>query len=237
NDSDRSNARHGGVSHTSIATAVLVVIALGAVAAASLFPDASHAAMDRAQTWARGLWPHAAPIAPATQTANATAEPPASNESLAAKPDAAVPPPAAPVAETPSQAPARGDPVATNTAPTPKLADAIAVPTTPPHIASPPTSFGPIASKKATDANKVGGINVKKGKANSPPLPALYSSNTLSNKAVTQRALAVPSANRAASNTHAVLPTSSAAKAGAAQTQALAQRESRPAPTQVALAA
>jgi serine/threonine protein kinase len=231
-DSARSHARRTGASRAALAVTALIVVALLAFAAPASFRDVSRAVVDRVQTWADAMRP-TTQVASAADTAKST-EPSLSNEPLPAKPPESEASPTPPVSDSPSPAAPPSEPVETNSPPSARPSDPIASPPIPPQVVSPSPSLARSTPRRAPPANNTASTNGKKTKANSAPSLAASSSKMISSKS-TPRALPMSSANRLASSAHVMPPTSSVAKPGAAQTQALALAESRPAPTQVAL--
>ena len=263
-DSVRSSARHHGVSRAALAAAVLVVVALLALAVPASFPDVSRAVVDRAQTWVAAMRPHTASTASSSDTpksvteprAPVTERPPVTNaaavssatpstavaEALPAKSDTEEPHATPPISDSPSLSATHSEPNATNPLPNAKAPNPVASPASRPpaaQVASTSSSPTPMASKRALPANKTASTNAKKVASNSAPSPAASPSakGTTPSSKSTQRAFSFSSAHRIAPSAHSVSPTSISTTAGSVETQALARAESRPAPTQVTLAA
>jgi serine/threonine protein kinase len=248
-------ARRSRVSPAALATAALVIVALVAFAAPTSFPDLSRSIVARMQTWGTAMWPYNVSTASSADAAKSTTEgavssttPPqvadaapvssapqtsAVTEPLRAKPEAAEPNRTSPVSDSPLPADTRTQPVATNE----KLSDAIGSSGSRLRVAATPAPLVASTPRKTLDAHKGATKNDKKGKATPAPSWFEQSSKATKYSKGAQRPFPVSSANRIASSTHRGLTTSSAAKPGSVQTQALAMAESRPTPTQVALAA
>jgi serine/threonine protein kinase len=224
-DPARSYARRG-MSRTGAAASVLVILALASVATSALFPDVARAVVDRSQTWSRAMWPSDRVMTSSSDASKSATGPTVPSTAPAQVPDAA------PVASATQSSAANeslpAKPAAAEGHSTSPVSDS----------ESQSASFrAPVTPRKALDVNKTASTSGKKAKANSAPSLAAQSSKATPSTKGTQRTFPISSVNRIASSAHSVSPTSSGAKAGSVQTQALALAESRPAPTQVALAA
>ncbi|HEY2819065.1 MAG TPA: hypothetical protein VGK44_18245, partial [Casimicrobiaceae bacterium] len=237
-DAARVNARPVRIARPPRAAVLIIVVALGALAALMLFPDASRAALDRAWAWAGELRPHSTTPASSIATAPPAVEAPL--PAAAAKPAVETPLPAAaakPAVETPLPAaaakPAVEAPPPIATATIARAAPAIPSPQssianeTPMATAQVPVV--PAAAKKASPPPKIANANGKKQKSVAAlPLPAQPARPTTPSK-VAQPAVPPYVPNRVAASVHGASTASIPVVPSSNHPTSIARAETRPA--------
>jgi hypothetical protein len=226
-DAVRANARPSAIARPPLAAVLIIVAALGALAALMLFPDASRAALDRAWAWAGELRPHV--TAPASSIATATPAVEAPVPTSTAKPAVETPLPAAATAKPDVEAP---PPIATPT-PIASAAPAISSPQssvaneTPMSTAQVPVA--PAAAKRTSPPPKIASAAGKKQKnVAALPLPVQPARPTTPGK-VAQHAVPPSAPNRVAVGVHGASTASIPVVPSSNHPSSIARAETRPA--------